>query len=499
MKMRAEKRALDKIYKRRDRYEIPDWQRQEVWQQEKKRKLIDTILRGWKLPKFYFLKTQSDPDEFDVVDGQQRLSAIWEFMDGDLELSPEEAATFGGSTYGELSDALVDAFDDYEIEYDEITDAREEDVKEFFQRLQEGLPLTGSERLNSVHSGLRDYCAEAAKHEFFSETTAIANKRYGYFDVMAKVAALEVEGLEAGLRFDDVRRVFEANTSFSSASAAAARIDASMGYLLRTLPKPCELLRNRTIVQSVLTLVCHLEVERISETQEQHLGEFIVHFFTELRRQVELGRSATNDDFVTFQRTVNANVRSGARTRQSIMLRQLFLRYPTFYSSLSASKEVSEGLERSRIELAQNIRRLIHKANESHAATNGRDLFKATSKTATAQSELEQEPTSLADYKGLIENLYFLFREGPGPRLDQQDYPSFGDVNALRTMLQHDVDHGRDAPRKRKQLGSVFQKYAGVPSPEGADPAVFKIVQINLLSALKADLGNLLTNLQSGR
>jgi len=56
MQMRAEKRALDKIYERRDRYAIPDWQREEVWPDEKKRLLIDSILRGWKLPKFYFLK-----------------------------------------------------------------------------------------------------------------------------------------------------------------------------------------------------------------------------------------------------------------------------------------------------------------------------------------------------------------------------------------------------------------------------------------------------------
>jgi hypothetical protein len=38
MLMRAEKRALDKIYKRRDRYEIPDWQREEVWPREKNRR-----------------------------------------------------------------------------------------------------------------------------------------------------------------------------------------------------------------------------------------------------------------------------------------------------------------------------------------------------------------------------------------------------------------------------------------------------------------------------
>jgi hypothetical protein len=54
MEVRAERRALDKIYKRRDRYEIPGWQRSKVWSTEQKRRLIDTILRGWKLPKFYF-------------------------------------------------------------------------------------------------------------------------------------------------------------------------------------------------------------------------------------------------------------------------------------------------------------------------------------------------------------------------------------------------------------------------------------------------------------
>jgi hypothetical protein len=38
--MMAGSRALDKIYKRRDRYEIPDWQREDVWDQAKKQELI---------------------------------------------------------------------------------------------------------------------------------------------------------------------------------------------------------------------------------------------------------------------------------------------------------------------------------------------------------------------------------------------------------------------------------------------------------------------------
>ena len=58
MKMTSERRAVDKIFKRRNRYEIPDWQREgDLWDLAKKQALIDSILRGWKLPKFYFVKT----------------------------------------------------------------------------------------------------------------------------------------------------------------------------------------------------------------------------------------------------------------------------------------------------------------------------------------------------------------------------------------------------------------------------------------------------------
>jgi hypothetical protein len=57
MKMVAERRAIDKIFKRRDRYDFPDWQRDKVWDAARKRCLIDSILHGWKLPKFYFVKT----------------------------------------------------------------------------------------------------------------------------------------------------------------------------------------------------------------------------------------------------------------------------------------------------------------------------------------------------------------------------------------------------------------------------------------------------------
>ncbi len=103
-----------------------------VWSRSNKQSLIDTILRGWRLPKFYFLKVSDKPEAYEVVDGQQRLVTIWEFIENELPLANKSAQEFGGSHYGQLKDNVVDAFDDYEIQYDEIEDATDQEVKDFF-------------------------------------------------------------------------------------------------------------------------------------------------------------------------------------------------------------------------------------------------------------------------------------------------------------------------------------------------------------------------------
>jgi len=47
MKIESKKRALDKIYKRRDRYEIPDWQREEVGYADYQNLITDLYFVFW--------------------------------------------------------------------------------------------------------------------------------------------------------------------------------------------------------------------------------------------------------------------------------------------------------------------------------------------------------------------------------------------------------------------------------------------------------------------
>ena len=490
MKMTPGRRALDKIYKRRDRYTIPEWQRDKVWNVDRKQLLIDSILRGWKLPKFYFVKV--DEDEYEVVDGQQRLSAIYEFFENELALSSESQEEFGGIHYKDLPSRLSDAFDDFEIEYDEIEEAEEEDLKLFFQRLQQGLPLTSSEKLNSVHSKLRDFAKKQTAHAFFTTSVAFRDTRLARFDVLSKVATIEVEGIGAGLRFEDMKAVFEAQANFSATSAVAKRIKGALDLLAKAFPRQDGLLKNRTIVQSVITFAARLVESGRSKGMEAPLARYVTHFLTELNRQVELGQSATDYDYLRFQRSVNANIRAGARIRQEILLRKAFMFDATLADAFDPSVVVQSGVAGRVKELAELIADGVGQHNASYAAIHGKDLFKATNKTTQALLRIGKPIKDLAGYKALISDLYFLFKESPGSRISNPP-TSFADVNTLRTELEHDVDHGdeKKVRAKRRKIGATFKKYSAVASPEVLDQGRFVLVQANLLSALEGDLRSL--------
>jgi hypothetical protein len=490
MEMRAESRELDKIYKRRDRYDIPEWQRERVWPPSKKQLLIDTILRGWHLPKFYFVKVSSNPDEYEVVDGQQRLVAIFEFYDNELALSEDSAKEFKAQCYKDLSEHLQDRFGDYKIEYDEIANATDKELKEFFQRLQKGMQLTSSENLNSIHSNLRDFTKRLSRHEFFKNKVAVHDKRYAHFDIVAKVAALEIDGIDGGLRYDDVKAIFESQANFSNRSNVAQRLRTTFDYLDRVFNKKSTLLRNRTIVQSFATLVCRIIQGGKQDGREETIRRFFEHFMEEFSRQIALGQDGTDRDYLQFQKTISANIRTSARIRNEILLRKLLVFDPSLLDCLGSSIVEESQLGNSLVATAGQIGSLIQQRNEEYSREHGEDLFKPTNKTTSVLRSLGQPILSYSQYQEWLDGLYFIFRESLGQRLEGIAPQSFVDVNTLRTAERHDVDHGKASKvaAKKRGIGKAFIKYSGATTPNTLDPEKFVLVQAKLLTALEADI-----------
>ena len=134
----------------------PDFQRRSVWTQSAKVYLIDTILRHLPIPKIYLrmnvdLETRQSYRE--VVDGQQRLRAIFEFSENRLPLG-KRAGEFSGHKYSTLDDDQKEAFLSYPMAVEQLINASDSDVIEVFSRLNSyTLPLNGQEQRHGKYQG----------------------------------------------------------------------------------------------------------------------------------------------------------------------------------------------------------------------------------------------------------------------------------------------------------------------------------------------------------
>lgn len=333
-----------------------------------------------------------------------------------------------------------------------------------------------------------------ARHEFFAAKVRFSDKRYAHFDVASKVAAIEIEGLDTGLRFDDLKSIFESQKEFSPRSAVARRLNETLDYLNRAFPAKSPALRNRSLVQSIATLAAQIVGSGKSDGSETKFYAFVEQFLKEYSQQVELGLEATDADYLQFQRTVNANVRGAAKIRHGIMLRKLLRADPAFAKLLDPATVTQSGLSADIQRLGNSIAELIEKVNTKFSASAGTDLIKPTNKTAGALRRIAVPIQNYDGYKGLISDLYFLFREGVGDRLKDSMPPSFIDINLLRTDLQHDVDHGkgREVAAKRRKISAAFGKYIDGTTPITLDPEHFAVFHARVLGALELDLKALL-------
>ena len=87
----------------------PEFQREGVWPKAAKSYFIDSILNGRPIPPIYMQRTtsaQTGRTEFSVIDGQQRIRAVKEFLEDGFALTElgenSVAAAFRGKKFSKL-------------------------------------------------------------------------------------------------------------------------------------------------------------------------------------------------------------------------------------------------------------------------------------------------------------------------------------------------------------------------------------------------------------
>lgn len=196
----------------------PDFQRHLVWDNLRKSRLIESILLRIPLPMFYF--AADEDGKIVVVDGLQRLNAIFEFMSNRLKLDKLEylQEKCGGKVYGpqdpenknlaidpkyfrwfnmtQITANLIDPSSPFSLKYD------------IFRRINTGgQPLNSQEIRNCLASkGLREVLKKMAQLPSFAEATANS------------VKDVRMEAQEFALRFLLFSRKYKENRSLANYS-----------------------------------------------------------------------------------------------------------------------------------------------------------------------------------------------------------------------------------------------------------------------------------------
>jgi len=202
------------LYRWKDKInEQPVYQRGEVWSQRKRSILIDSMLRGIDIPKIYLRKLKSNAHDYEVADGQQRLTAIYKFIENQfkllsdeekgLNLAKIEGKSIGGLKYEKLNKDFKERFDNYEVTIAIIENANNQEIRTLFGRLQEGEPLVPAEKRNAIISNLGHLVDNFAINHSYFTNSQIPAKRYKRQDYMSHVLALifykNTESLKASL------------------------------------------------------------------------------------------------------------------------------------------------------------------------------------------------------------------------------------------------------------------------------------------------------------
>jgi hypothetical protein len=174
----------------------PEYQRGEVWDTPRRKRLIDSILRGYPIPLIYLHHIKREVagmqrEDLEIIDGQQRITALHEFREGAFKLfdpvKDEKEARFptflksmpcpwAGHAFDSLPADLKSAFLNTKLAVVKIRTTNSNEARDLFIRLQAGLPLNAQEKRDAWPGNFTEFIlklggktgvAKYSGHDFF--------------------------------------------------------------------------------------------------------------------------------------------------------------------------------------------------------------------------------------------------------------------------------------------------------------------------------------------
>lgn len=149
----------------------PEWQRNYVWDKQRASKLIESFILDIPVPVVYLNK--AGDGRYEVIDGLQRLTSVFNFFDNKYSLSGLDARSdLNGKTFQSMPEAEQRKLEDVTLRSFEITHGSRDIQFMVFERLNTGgVKLNDMEIRNCLYRGvLNDLIKEMAENLDFKRS-----------------------------------------------------------------------------------------------------------------------------------------------------------------------------------------------------------------------------------------------------------------------------------------------------------------------------------------
>jgi len=310
MRRRVREWTVEELHKFRADISFPEYQRQDrLWPVEKKRLLIDSILTDIDIPKLYFNHVKGG--DYEVVDGQQRLWAIWEFLDNEYPYVSEGKS----QTFAELTAEQQKTIRNYTLQVTEFEDADDDYLRELFLRLQLGLLLVTGEKLHASTGAMKDFVFEGLANHQFIIGVKIPKRRFAKETLCAQVAINSFTRAKNGqfsrTRYEDLISFFYEYESPRGADLELFRkqtktITAVLDGLADSFGDRVGDLTNRSYILSVYLLFEEVRGSLRSRADRGSFAEFVLALWNRLRQEIKAGFDRKNRELYVFETMVSS-------------------------------------------------------------------------------------------------------------------------------------------------------------------------------------------------
>ncbi len=179
----------------------PKFQRRPVWLDRERSSLMDTICSGLPFPEIY-IQHDTDPESgrerHIVVDGQQRITSILNFIDGEVALPNSD--TWHGTDFRDLDPDQKRAFWSYNVVVRSLSHTNDAEIRDLFERLNtNNISLNDQEIRNAHYVGaFKQFAERMADNPLFQAIglfTARDIRRMLDVEYASELLLLTIEGV----------------------------------------------------------------------------------------------------------------------------------------------------------------------------------------------------------------------------------------------------------------------------------------------------------------